>query len=320
MGAMPGILDRETSKVIAKGRIDNDSFVLRSLVDYSTKLYARCAASHGDEENVDLTPLVLFLHMIEMSDGVEVLTREVCDVPAVPLVRSAFEALLSLEYVCQDDYRSRSLAWLTSYAHRRIDLYETFDPSTDKGKTLKRKVQKDKWIKSIPEKFLIDSDSKSKPLRNLLKRPEFVEFEEKWNKLVGKKFWCRLCDTGDKKISSIDQLAERLDRGAQYEILYRRWAGICHAHDASSLLTLVAGTREGPLLRNPESEECCAQFAAEFLLRANELMILRFRCGEKEQFTAWYISEIRDKFRRMSALIDVPEMFKNPISPTIGEE
>ncbi|MCA1554180.1 MAG: DUF5677 domain-containing protein [Chloroflexi bacterium] len=76
---------------------------------------------------------MLYLHIIEMTDGIEALIAESCPIPAIPLVRSSFEARLSIEYILKADYQRRSLAWLLVYAHYRLNGYESLDPSTDRG-------------------------------------------------------------------------------------------------------------------------------------------------------------------------------------------
>src|SRR4030042_254458 len=60
--------------------------------------------------------------------------RTSCVNPAVPLVRSSFEAVLAMEYILEADYRRRAFAWMVGYAHARLHSYERFDPSTTKGK------------------------------------------------------------------------------------------------------------------------------------------------------------------------------------------
>ena len=92
------LLDRELSKADAKEVISIASPLLQELVNYSTNAFARCATSTTGKENEDLATLLLYLHIIEMIDGVEVLLSQSCAIPAIPLVRSSFEALIRDNY------------------------------------------------------------------------------------------------------------------------------------------------------------------------------------------------------------------------------
>ena len=95
------------------------------------------AASGGGNE--DLAVLVLYLHIIEMTDGIEALVSRQRPTPAELLLRSSWEALLYIEYIVEKDadYTRRSLAWTADHARRRLAFYETLDPSTSRGKEFK---------------------------------------------------------------------------------------------------------------------------------------------------------------------------------------
>jgi len=133
--ALDSILYRELSKVSAREIISIASPLLQELVNYATNALARCANAKNRKVDEDLAILVLYRHIIELTDGIEVLVSESSPVPAIPLVRSSFEALLAMEYILENgqEYERRSLSWLVGYVHKRLDLYDRLDPSTQKG-------------------------------------------------------------------------------------------------------------------------------------------------------------------------------------------
>jgi hypothetical protein len=142
------ILYRELSEVEAKEFIDIASSLLQELVNYGTNALVRCATSVSGKVDEDIAILALYRHIIEMTDGIEVLVSQSCAIPAIPLSRSSFEASLSMEYILEKDaeYIRRSLAWLVGYVHKRLDMYERFDPSTSKGQEFKRLFDQDKTV------------------------------------------------------------------------------------------------------------------------------------------------------------------------------
>jgi hypothetical protein len=102
------LLNRSQSIADAKPLIERASPLLREIVNYSTNVFMRCMHA-GNSGSKDLPAFTLYLHMIEMTDGIEVLMSQACCEPAVPLLRSSFEASMSLRYMLQEDYENRSL-------------------------------------------------------------------------------------------------------------------------------------------------------------------------------------------------------------------
>jgi len=129
------VLVRELSIARAKEILSIATPLFQELVNYSTNALIRCATSTQREENEDLAPLALYRHILEMTDAFEVLIASSCAAPTVPILRSTFEGLLSLDYILESktEYVTRSLSWLATYVHKRIALYETFLPTTPRG-------------------------------------------------------------------------------------------------------------------------------------------------------------------------------------------
>ena len=141
------VLDRDLSRVAVKQSLPIVSPLLQELVNYSTHALIRCAtsATGARKRDEDIAVLVLYRHIIEMTDGIEVLLSQGCSVPAIPLLRSSFEALLSLQYILESEseYGQRSLAWLVGYVHERVDTYEHLDPETNKGGATQKLIEDD---------------------------------------------------------------------------------------------------------------------------------------------------------------------------------
>ena len=127
--AHPNILDRDIAHVSARPAADTVSVLLREVVNHATMALVRCEGAGCGEENVDLAALFLYRHMIEMTDGVDVLVLESAVTPAVPLLRSVFEASLALEYILEDSgkYKERALSWIAYYAIRRREGFRRLD-------------------------------------------------------------------------------------------------------------------------------------------------------------------------------------------------
>lgn len=295
------ILYREMSRVSAKEIIDIASPLLQETINYATNALARCATTPSGKIDEDLAVLALYRHIIEMTDGIEVLVAQSCSQAVVPLLRSSFEALLSIEYILETDsqnrykdFNRRSLAWLLGHIHNRLNLYDRFDFSTNKGATTKKLFDEDKFISQIP--ISIDVGAARENLKKVLLKDHFLELETEYQTLVATKKrepnWYSLFG-GPKNLRA---LAETLQQGGHYEILYRPWSTTAHAQDFVAFVKIMADGNTGiGRLRNPDELQQMTGYAVSFLLRATRLTIGKFR--PDENIKDWYIKEVQKNYQ-----------------------
>ena len=230
------LLYRDLSVAAAKDIVDVDAPLLAEIVNYATNAFARCADSSTGAENEDVALFALYLHMIEMTDGIEVLISRSCAIPAMPLVRSSFETQLYMEYILEANYVQRSLAWLTNYVRQRIAMYESLDPSTPKGRNFEQAVNSDEAARSVKLPDPLDARRAKESLERMLERPQFRVIQTELRGLRKQKVrnpqWYRLF-SGPKNLY---ELSGHLNRGAQYEVLYRQWSAVAHAADFSRVM------------------------------------------------------------------------------------
>ena len=213
----------------------------------------------------------------------------------IPLLRSSFEALLSIEYILENEanYVQRSLAWIVGYVHKRIDMYERLDPSTNKGQEAKKLFDDDSAMTIIrtPIAPLADVQKAKEKLQSMLTKPHLQIIEAEYSKYTKPK-WYRLFGGPN----DLRTLAQRLRRGGHYEILYRQWSTTAHAQD---FLPFIDRTDEGKSaikrLRDPSRIKEIAGLAAIFILRATRLILKKLRSGE--DLAPWYKREVQQLYR-----------------------
>lgn len=287
---LESILYRDLAKAKAQGLIEIASPLLCELVNYGTNALVRCATSTTGEKNEDLAVLSLYRHILEMTDGVKILVSDACAVPAIPLVRSTFEALLSIEYIIETeaDYVRRSLSWLVAYVYDQLKVYESLDASTERGERFQEALNEDSSVQDIemPPQALVQE--RIDRLQNLLSEPQFEEIVEEYESLRSPKRWYRLFGGPSNR----RELAHHLDKSAIYDFLYRRWSSVSHAHDFSPFI-LRTGDGEGVIrpIRDPAELKNVANFSATFMLTATRKLIGKFRPGE--DLRRWYEDEVR---------------------------
>lgn len=295
------ILDPDMSKILARDTIQIASPLLRELVNDATYVFARCLDSSKGKEDEDVPVLFSYLHIIEMTDAIEVLVSQACAVPTVPCLRSSFEALIAMKYILQEDYKRRSSAYMVSHAHRRIKSYELLDPDTQSGKEFLKDWETDEaraYMEGYsPNVFQKHAKGAIRNLRNLISkeanREAELEYQELKRAIHKSPEWYRLFDGP----SNLRELAKRLNYRARYDLLYRSWSNIAHAGDLSRFITKTKGGKSAIRpLRSVDELAQYAGFASWIMLEAKQIVLGKFHPGEESSVKKWYMKEIRKRY------------------------
>ena len=244
-----------------------------------------------------LAPFILYRQIIEMADGIEVLASSSCSEATLPLLRSMLEALLSLEYMLKEDYKRRSLSWLCSYVHKRIENYERVDPTTDRGKELKERLEREggygatgfpssKYVERLRELLAgnlrtIDEEYKHQKKGQKKSRPN-------WYSLFGGP-------------TDLRKLARQVSKEGYYDLLYQDWSSVTHVTDLSRFLTKTSGGGGGfHPIRYPENVKDYTWLAVSFLVMVTGVMIQKFRPGE--DLSRLYNAEVKERLDYLKSL------------------
>ena len=299
------ILDRDFSNVQVKEDIKKSSELLREIVNYSTNLYARCIESSERSEE-DSVIFNLFHHMIEITDGIEVLLSQSCIKSSIPLLRSLFESLLYIEYILKNEelFEKRARSWLYFCCLDRIEFNSNLDLSTNTGIKFEKALQNDKLLKNIQPEVQNKAKERIKKTNKYLSSPIMHEIEIEYKRLkkkAGRVKWYQLFsdnDPEDKKdlgLKNLYELSKYLNREADYLFHYSDWSSTLHCYSLDSYQA-----KNGKIfikrMRNPVTIKFkeATNYAAQFLLDAIKVIMGKYRPDENIQI--WYEQEIDDKF------------------------
>ena len=299
------LLYRELRKVEANKIIEIASPLLQEEINYATNAFQRCQESAIGVADEHLPVLASYLDVIEMTDGIEVLVSQSCAIPAIPLLRSSFEALLTIDYILEGDYQRRAFAWLVCYVHERLSQYEMLDPSHPKGKDFLTTFAADSVSKYMKLPSFPNLSQSIQNLKSLLNDPNYqvadYEYQNLKSKRKRKPNWYSLFGGP----GTLRELAKHLSRGAQYDVLYRSWSRITHADDLSRFLTQTnRGSPTFNPIRNPKELKQVSKIASTFILGATRKMIRKFRAGEKASLERWYRSEARERHLALTGSLE----------------
>jgi hypothetical protein len=274
--------------------------MLSEIVNQGLAVFARCRQSSKGVGDDDVAPLYLYLHLVEMLDGVDVLVSQSCPLPGTLLLRSAFEAMISLEYILKEDTSRRSRAWLFHYVTKRRGAFDVLDPESQRGKSLRESLEREHPGIPLPSKG--DIELAAAPAVDFLGREEYEEVKSeiaqyrrdhdrrspRWYALFGGP-------------TSIELLARAVEKDALYQVLYRHWSGVAHAEDISRFITRTpSGQSAIRPLRDPLDVPQVATLAASVFLDASNSLLGHFRPSET-YFRKWYLEEIAAAYAGLSS-------------------
>ena len=297
-----GFLDRDKMIKAAKPIIDIASPMLVEIVNYMTNVLAKLLenAKGGDEI---LAAHGSYLHLIEMMDAFEVQISQAVVEPAMVSLRSAFEALLALNYVLEKDseYLNRALAYVAVDIHNRIGIYKELDINTQQGKELQAAISSDRLGSSMKYPSIPDLTNRISILENLLKRAPYDVIEAEYQrtkKLFNRKpEWYSLFN-GPR---NLEKLSEELHLKGTYRILYPGWSKMTHG-SGTIQRKLMKGPDGLPALvglRNIAEMASTIQIGASFCFEGTRIILIKYLPTEESAFNKWYMNNIRESFRKL---------------------
>lgn len=304
--ALESVLNASLSVELARERIDAICPLIREGVNHGTHAVRRCQIGlEHDEANVHAAPFALYQHILEIGDAVEILFRGSCVNPAIPLVRSLFEAVLQLEFILETEatYRQRSLQWLVSYVRARIDQLEAADPDCARGKRFQGELARDRANVEPAEGAQLDSlRTDIAQYRQLLRSEQCSDVDDEYSRRQsGARGRAPAPYSLFDGPANLRQLAQHLKHAAFYDFLYPMWSSVAHGADLRRFLGKhEAGEATFVALRDAKDMLILGEIAYGFVLKATELMIGKFRSAE--DLRPWANREIRPLQQRLDIL------------------
>ncbi|WP_419857815.1 DUF5677 domain-containing protein [Candidatus Palauibacter irciniicola] len=266
--------------------------VLQEVVNYSARALLRCMRSTppNSTPDVHVVHFALFRQIIELADAVEILLSHACVAPSKPLLRSMFEAMLSLQYQLEDEASEtrRTLSWV------HADVYQRRRSS----ERIRDRELTDRILEGMPDDALKDTERHIQAMTAFLNKPHMKEVVDayaahshrrpRWYSLFG----------GPQ---TLRDLAKHLGWLDFYDIKYREWSTMLHAQGPLQEVMRPAGKKQVSMrgLRHPDDLYGVALFTLTFLLSAMATLTDRFRAGEAREREEWYKAEVRPAIDRL---------------------
>ncbi|KTB49237.1 hypothetical protein DEALK_01490 [Dehalogenimonas alkenigignens] len=279
------------------------SSVLQEAINYATTAYQKCVLSKEGKTDEAFPPLATYLHIIQLADSIEVLITHGCGSPNHLLLRSMFEARLSLEYLLEKNREERSKAWIVKNKIDQMNSCELMTPTTKKGAELEQAFAKDETFRYTGRLPIPDISKETEKLEEDLNQPSYKPFYDEYKKMVSMgnihPEWYSFFN-GPRNIKA---LAKHLNQGSLYLTLYASWSRISHMNDAHHLTarTLDGNSFLGPI-RNQRDIAHISTMALSILVLSTQLAINNYCPYYLKSFSKWYAKEIHENNARLVEL------------------
>jgi len=280
-----------------KEMIDVSSQLLKEEIDWTVNFFFRCFQSSKNKVEEEIAIFMLYRHVIEMTDGINELLRQCCPKPSLLLLRSSFEALLSLDYIFEKDTTIRALACYHSFLLEEEKYGKSLLTDYKEGSEHKKALSEDKYLAGTDIKF--DEEDTMKILKEVeeeLQNNKYAKINSEREKIIkgnrGNKYpkWYSYFN-GPR---SLYKLSIHLKRQAQYLNLYNDWSRKSHAIDFSQVY--LKNDKSGIEIKQIRAKDefvNVSSFTSLFLIEATRMMIKNYREEEEKNFVQWYSNQIK---------------------------
>lgn len=289
------LLNRNISRTGADRLVKIASPLLQEVINYGTHVFDQCQRRAAGEADEDLPLVLSYLHVLEMADGIDVLLSQSAVHPAKAVLRSMFEAKLSMQYLAEADSKKRSFAWLVAHTHARLRLYESVSTGTTIGAEMREALMADEAPMRLDALPQDEVSAAIENLTRLLEQPNYREAEEEYQLCRRKRrrdpnWYSLYSGPGDLRA-----LAKHLRQVGYYDFLYRPWSAVTHAQDMTRWITRTGqGAPAFYALRNPSELPRVAHLAISFVLAAFLVMIRKYQ--PPLNLKEWYLKEVRKPY------------------------
>ena len=203
---------------------------LKNLVGFGLKIIEWDRAK--TKESYEDSPVIFFLrNLIEEIDAISILVKYGCADSSKNLLRTALENLFYLDYLLENNTKMRSISYLVWNILNNNKVLARLIENSNEYKDLSKKFEKDKLLKGMAPPIVEEAGDLIKLGLKGLEQADFKlvkdEYDSVKTRIKRNPNWYSLFEGPQ----TLEQLANQINRGGTYEILYRNWSHCVHGTD-----------------------------------------------------------------------------------------
>ncbi|NHM08342.1 hypothetical protein G4D82_14025 [Flavobacterium sp. CYK-4] len=283
---------QEVKKILNRNlqneRLDNLSSLIDKSVNFGTHILNwEIEKNNSHRENA--VAQIFFKNILEIADGISILVKNSSIDNTKLLFRVLIENVLCLEYLLENDFKNRALAYIVASIHKEIKFFTKLDPNTQAGKEFRAQLNKDKIYKKVPFIKIPVIGKQIEDFELKLRSKHLSSIEAEYQRTHSKNKnpnWYSLYDGP----VNLDSLAKYLNRQSLYEVYYRNCSEDIHS---SNILKSNLIEKNGEITFGAMRENYTARYVVIEVLTCIIIAYSNFvdkRVPEKNQiYEKWYI-------------------------------
>lgn len=271
--------------------------VLEDIVNYGTNLIVRCFAT-GDRKLKDAILLgVLLRQAVSMLDAIQILVKEASTYPASLQCRALFEVALYLEWVLSGDAEEKAkYFYVTNVRKKKLWALRT-QAGTPEFESLEKTMTPVGGISDTMEKIEDEGKKQLDEIEDFLRKDEFKEVNDEIENLRKKSK--RPYDPpwyAKFGVSSVRQMAIRLNKLHEYELIYSGTSEVMHSSKDSSHISFEEDFMRFKPIRSLDGVSELLNFSLSTIINIYILVLKTYRPGELPSFGKKYAEKWRGPF------------------------
>lgn len=293
--ANKGILDRH------KGQEDAEKFrpyldLLKEIVDYGTNLILRTFFTSKRDLSAAIISGVFLKQGVALIDSIEILLSQGTVFGAILPVRALFEVTLCTEWLLAADTERRAKQYYVCYLREELEWAKRGIPGTEENKTFNKILDLLPPIKAkvVSEESVGKAKKQVEVINKILSQVGFDSINKEFERLRRKYDPPWYQPWG---VNSLKDMAERLGRNAEYQILYSFFSGIAHGENLKIQVELKKEKITFEPIRHLKEIDDVLRNTIALALRLYQKILEYFRPEELPNFSRKYVEEWRERFR-----------------------
>ena len=277
--------------------------IIHEVVAHGTEVFDSClrvASESGKGEPLDVHVAIFFAfhRLLESIDAANGLVRMGHVASSRLPLRSAFEALLALEYMLQADTTNRAYAFLVGQMHSRLRECDLQTAGTDARLALERDAAAEGMTCSID--LNADAPKARAKIEAILQTPRWRAAAEAWETARRspnhRPAWYSLFG-GPKNLR---ELAGKVERRYLYALVYRSFSETTHAADLSRVFSAGEGMVRFGCIPDWRHARDSAALALYLGTTASRQVLTRYRPSDLVHHVYWFKTKIKAVFIAMA--------------------
>lgn len=277
--SIEAVLNREFSIAKSIELRETYSSYLEELCNIASTVFGRGERSASRVKGNPASLLHLYHHIIQVADGIHVLCNNSCFNASFPLLRSLWEASLSMQYMTEDNFEDRSIAWIVCYYLEKLEEVENLNFQTPKGLEFIKLKESDENLKDWDLGFTDQNQIRkiTNNLKNIINKSKYKSVLEKIPKNALKnKSWYSV----NNGPLNLKELAIKLNRPIEYEIFFKHSSSITHGKDAGRAVKFFEGRWYIQDIRNKDNGEYIYKLTCKYIFDATIVIMNKIRPDE----------------------------------------